>query len=209
MGSKPWLYPASTYRNLETFWDTDEDGPGPRCGHTLTAVAATKTQGPRLILFGGATAIEGGSSSAPGISKFLHKHSICFLFRFWRPEFRCFNNFAGLAGVTNTVHSYDVQTRKWIRWVYSPISQFFIFLNSAYLCVFSVFFFFCISFKKIKDGWIGTKVMIFLLSVVLNRLESRLLLGLLMQLPQLVPWLFFRWLSELRLLVGIGTHLLD
>ncbi|KAL9318370.1 hypothetical protein ACSQ67_014887 [Phaseolus vulgaris] len=87
MGSKPWLYPASTYRNLETFWDTDEDGPGPRCGHTLTAVAATKTQGPRLILFGGATAIEGGSSSAPGIR---------------------------LAGVTNTVHSYDVQTRKWI-----------------------------------------------------------------------------------------------
>ncbi|KOM34961.1 hypothetical protein LR48_Vigan02g111100 [Vigna angularis] len=86
MGSKPWLYPASTYRNLETFWDTDEDAPGPRCGHTLTAVAATKTQGPRLILFGGATAIEGGSSSAPGIR---------------------------LAGVTNTVHSYDVQTRKW------------------------------------------------------------------------------------------------
>ncbi|WVY98396.1 hypothetical protein V8G54_030547 [Vigna mungo] len=86
MGSKPWLYPASTYRTLETFWDTDEDAPGPRCGHTLTAVAATKTQGPRLILFGGATAIEGGSSSAPGIR---------------------------LAGVTNTVHSYDVQTRKW------------------------------------------------------------------------------------------------
>jgi len=88
MGSKPWLYPASTYRTLETFWDTDEDAPGPRCGHTLTAVAATKTQGPRLILFGGATAIEGGSSSAPGISKFLYKHSICFLFRFWWLNFR-------------------------------------------------------------------------------------------------------------------------
>lgn len=69
MGSKPWLYPAPTYRTLETYWDTDEDAPGPRCGHTLTAVAATKTQGPRLILFGGATAIEGGAaSSAPGIS---------------------------------------------------------------------------------------------------------------------------------------------
>ncbi|RYR71803.1 hypothetical protein Ahy_A02g006024 [Arachis hypogaea] len=86
MGSKPWLYPAPTYRPLETFWDTDEDAPGPRCGHTLTAVAATKSHGPRLILFGGATAIEGGSSSAPGIR---------------------------LAGVTNSVHSYDVLTRKW------------------------------------------------------------------------------------------------
>ncbi|KAJ9187711.1 hypothetical protein P3X46_003135 [Hevea brasiliensis] len=89
MASKPWLYPAPSYRPLETFWDTDEDAPGPRCGHTLTAVAATSTQGPRLILFGGATAIEGGgSSSAPGIR---------------------------LAGVTNSVHSYDVLTRKWTR----------------------------------------------------------------------------------------------
>ncbi|KAF2298606.1 hypothetical protein GH714_024301 [Hevea brasiliensis] len=89
MASKPWLYPAPSYRPLETFWDADEDAPGPRCGHTLTAVAATSTQGPRLILFGGATAIEGGgSSSAPGIR---------------------------LAGVTNSVHSYDVLTRKWTR----------------------------------------------------------------------------------------------
>lgn len=69
MGSKLLLYPAPAYRALETYWDSDEDAPGPRCGHTLTAVAATKTHGPRLILFGGATAIEGGAaSSAPGIS---------------------------------------------------------------------------------------------------------------------------------------------
>ncbi|XP_059436001.1 serine/threonine-protein phosphatase BSL1 [Corylus avellana] len=89
MGSKQWLSPAPTYRSLETYWDKDDDAPGPRCGHTLTAVAPTKSQGPRLILFGGATAIEGGaSSSAPGIR---------------------------LAGVTNSVHSYDVLTRKWIR----------------------------------------------------------------------------------------------
>ncbi|XP_030460071.1 serine/threonine-protein phosphatase BSL1 [Syzygium oleosum] len=89
MGSKPWLYPAPTYRNLETYWDTDEDAPGSRVAHTLTAVAATKSHGPRLILFGGATAIEGGAaSSAPGIR---------------------------LAGVTNSVHSYDVLTRKWTR----------------------------------------------------------------------------------------------
>ncbi|KAJ4968784.1 hypothetical protein NE237_015485 [Protea cynaroides] len=89
MGSKPWLHPAPAYHALETSWDTDDDAPGPRCAHTLTAVAATKTQGPRLILFGGATAIEGGgASSAPGIR---------------------------LAGVNNSVHSYDVVTRKWTR----------------------------------------------------------------------------------------------
>lgn len=87
--TKPGLYPAPTYRGLETYWDTDDDAPGPRCGHTLTAVLQTKTHGPRLILFGGATAIEGGAaSSAPGIR---------------------------LAGVTNSVHSYDVLTRKWTR----------------------------------------------------------------------------------------------
>ncbi|KAI3783127.1 hypothetical protein L2E82_13190 [Cichorium intybus] len=76
MDPKPWLHPAPTYFPLETYWDTDEDAPGPRCGHTLTAVAQTKSHGPRLILFGGATAIEGGTSS--GIR---------------------------LAGVTNSVHS--------------------------------------------------------------------------------------------------------
>ncbi|XP_058082281.1 serine/threonine-protein phosphatase BSL1 [Magnolia sinica] len=88
MDSKPWLIPAPTYRPLESSWDTDDDAPGPRCSHSLTAVAATKAHGPRLILFGGATAIEGGSSTAPGIR---------------------------LAGVTNSVHSYDVLTGKWTR----------------------------------------------------------------------------------------------
>ncbi|KAJ9547696.1 hypothetical protein OSB04_020239 [Centaurea solstitialis] len=89
MDSKSSLHPAPTYFRLETHWDTDDDAPGPRCGHTLTAVAATKARGPRLILFGGATAIEGGASSGnPGIR---------------------------LAGVTNSVHSYDVQTKKWTR----------------------------------------------------------------------------------------------
>ncbi|XP_052211550.1 serine/threonine-protein phosphatase BSL1 isoform X1 [Diospyros lotus] len=88
MGSKPFFSPAPAYHSFEAYWDTDDDNPGPRCGHTLTAVAATKTQGPRLILFGGATAIEGGTSSAPAIR---------------------------LAGVTNSVHSFDVLTRKWTR----------------------------------------------------------------------------------------------
>ena len=46
----------------------EKDGPGPRCGHTLTAIAAVGEEGtagyvgPRLILFGGATASEGKSS---------------------------------------------------------------------------------------------------------------------------------------------------
>ncbi|KAG6527534.1 hypothetical protein ZIOFF_009645 [Zingiber officinale] len=89
MGSRPWLNPAPSYHVLESSWETDDDAPGPRCGHSLTAVAATKSHGPRLILFGGATAIEGGASSAaPGIR---------------------------LAGVTNSLHSYDVKTRKWTR----------------------------------------------------------------------------------------------
>ncbi|KAJ6802742.1 serine/threonine-protein phosphatase BSL1-like protein [Iris pallida] len=85
MGSKPWLVPAPNYQPIGASWDADDDCPGPRCAHTLTAVAATKTRGPRLILFGGATAIEGGAS---GIR---------------------------LAGVTNSVHSYDVESKKWSR----------------------------------------------------------------------------------------------
>ncbi|KAL1832890.1 hypothetical protein ACET3Z_002541 [Daucus carota] len=84
--SKPWLSPAPSYQPFESFWDTDEDAPGPRCAHTLTAVAPTKSHGPRLILFGGATAIEGGGGA--GIR---------------------------LAGVTNTVHSYDVLSKKWTK----------------------------------------------------------------------------------------------
>ncbi|KAI3741839.1 hypothetical protein L1987_59517 [Smallanthus sonchifolius] len=70
MNSKPWLHPAPTYFPLEANWDTDDNAPGPRCGHTLTAVAQTKSHGPRLILFGGATAIEGGTSA--GISPAGH-----------------------------------------------------------------------------------------------------------------------------------------
>ncbi|KAG0470179.1 hypothetical protein HPP92_016879 [Vanilla planifolia] len=85
--TKPWLVPAPTYRHTEAVWDTEEDAPGPRCAHTLTAVMATKTHGPRLILFGGATAIEGGGP-LPGIR---------------------------LAGVTNSVHMFDVLTKKWTR----------------------------------------------------------------------------------------------
>ncbi|KAJ0581855.1 putative protein-serine/threonine phosphatase [Helianthus annuus] len=89
MDSKPWLHPAPTYFPLDAHWDTDDDAPGPRCGHTLTAIAPTRSHGPRLILFGGATAIEGGASST--------------------------NAGIRLAGVTNSVHAYDIHTKKWTR----------------------------------------------------------------------------------------------
>lgn len=62
--------PAPTFRIVSAILDKKEDGPGPRCGHTLTAVAAVGDDGspsyigPRLILFGGATALEGNSNAA-------------------------------------------------------------------------------------------------------------------------------------------------
>lgn len=64
--------PAPSYRVVSAVIEKKEDGPGPRCGHTLTAVAAVGDEGapgyvgPRLILFGGATALEGNSSAASG-----------------------------------------------------------------------------------------------------------------------------------------------
>ncbi|KAI8467364.1 MAG: Metallo-dependent phosphatase-like protein [Monoraphidium minutum] len=71
--------------------------PGPRCGHTLTSVLDLN----RLVLFGGATALEGssqknadGTSSAPAAPAAAA---------------------AGirLAGATNDVHIFDVKTGKW------------------------------------------------------------------------------------------------
>uniref|UniRef100_A0A0E0DLW1 Serine/threonine-protein phosphatase n=1 Tax=Oryza meridionalis TaxID=40149 RepID=A0A0E0DLW1_9ORYZ len=88
-GKGAWVVPAPAYREVEGWEGAGDDSPGFRCGHSLTAVAPTKGHGPRLILFGGATAIEAGASSGmPGIR---------------------------LAGVTNSVHSYDVDTRRWTR----------------------------------------------------------------------------------------------
>ncbi|KAG1327771.1 Serine/threonine-protein phosphatase [Cocos nucifera] len=87
MGSRTRPVPAPSYRPVEASWESAGDSPGPRCAHTLTAVPATGSHGPRLILFGGTTAIE-GSPSGPGIR---------------------------LAGATNSVHCFDIQTRKWTR----------------------------------------------------------------------------------------------
>lgn len=60
---------APNYSVVNVVTEKKEDGPGPRCGHTLTAVPAVGEEGssgylgPRLILFGGATALEGNSAS--------------------------------------------------------------------------------------------------------------------------------------------------
>ncbi|RWW74204.1 hypothetical protein BHE74_00017869 [Ensete ventricosum] len=60
---------APTYSVVNAIIEKKDDGPGCRCGHTLTAVAAVGEEGthgyigPRLILFGGATALEGNSAA--------------------------------------------------------------------------------------------------------------------------------------------------
>lgn len=63
---------APTYSVVNAICEKKDDGPGPRCGHTLTAVPAVGEDGsatyigPRLILFGGATALEGNSGGGSG-----------------------------------------------------------------------------------------------------------------------------------------------
>ncbi|XP_031400292.1 serine/threonine-protein phosphatase BSL3-like isoform X3 [Punica granatum] len=93
---------APTYSLVNATIERKEDCPGPRCGHTLTAVGAVGEEGspgyigPRLILFGGATALEGNPFAAGPPSS------------------------AGSAGIrlahpTADVHSYDVLTNKWTK----------------------------------------------------------------------------------------------
>ncbi|KAL9659920.1 hypothetical protein QQ045_024730 [Rhodiola kirilowii] len=95
---------APVYRVLDTVIEKKEDGPGPRCGHTLTAVGeegASGHNGPRLILFGGATALEGNSAAtaaaAPGTPSSAGSAGI------------------RLAGATADVHCYDIKSKKWSR----------------------------------------------------------------------------------------------
>lgn len=93
----PGPRPAPSYSVVNAIMEKKEDGPGCRCGHTLTAVAAFGEEGspgcigPRLILFGGATALEGNSTAGPpspvggaGISEFGNP-SFCFV-DFWEEE---------------------------------------------------------------------------------------------------------------------------
>uniref|UniRef100_A0A804M0N6 Serine/threonine-protein phosphatase n=1 Tax=Zea mays TaxID=4577 RepID=A0A804M0N6_MAIZE len=92
--------PAPGYTAVNAVIEKKEDGPGCRCGHTLTAVPAVGEEGapgyigPRLILFGGATALEGNSATPPSSA-----------------------GSAGirLAGATADVHCYDVSLNKWSR----------------------------------------------------------------------------------------------
>ncbi|KAB2015241.1 hypothetical protein ERO13_D08G017200v2 [Gossypium hirsutum] len=93
---------APPYSVVNAIIEKKEDGPGPRCGHTLTAVAAVGEEGtpgyigPRLILFGGATALE-GNSAASGTPSSAGSAGI------------------RLAGATADVHCYDVLSNKWSR----------------------------------------------------------------------------------------------
>ncbi|KAJ8750378.1 hypothetical protein K2173_014293 [Erythroxylum novogranatense] len=97
---------APTYSIVNAIIEKKEDGPGPRCGHTLTAVAAVGEEGtsgyigPRLILFGGATALEGNSAASSGGSGTPSSPG---------------NAGIRLAGATADVHCYDVLTNKWSR----------------------------------------------------------------------------------------------
>ncbi|XP_051113268.1 serine/threonine-protein phosphatase BSL3-like [Andrographis paniculata] len=99
---------APTYSVVSAIIEKKEDGPGSRCGHTLTAVPAVGEEGspgyigPRLILFGGATALEGNSGSA-GTPSSAGSAGI------------------RLAGATADVHCYDVLTNKWSR--LTPIGE--------------------------------------------------------------------------------------
>ncbi|KAJ4977552.1 hypothetical protein NE237_008332 [Protea cynaroides] len=94
--------PAPAYTVVNAIIEKKEDGPGSRCGHTLTAVAAVGEEGtpgyigPRLILFGGATALE-GNPAASG------------------PPSPAGGAGIRLAGATADVHCYDVLSNKWSR----------------------------------------------------------------------------------------------
>ncbi|KAL5056317.1 hypothetical protein RYX36_036999 [Vicia faba] len=93
---------APSYTVVDAILEKKDDGPGPRCGHTLTAVPAVGEEGtpgyigPRLILFGGATALEGNSAGS-GTPTSAGNAGI------------------RLAGATADVHCYDVLTNKWSR----------------------------------------------------------------------------------------------
>jgi len=115
---------APGYTVVDAAMDKKEDGPGCRCGHTLTAVPAVGEEGspgyvgPRLILFGGATALEGNSATPPSSA-----------------------GSAGirLAGATADAHCYDVLSNKWTRYSVSEI--FLIPCNVVPRCyVFFIFF---------------------------------------------------------------------
>lgn len=116
---------APTYSVVDAMMDKKEDGPGPRCGHTLTAVPAVGEEGtpgyigPRLVLFGGATALEGNSggtgtptsAGSAGIRKFVFSFASLVQMSFqylWKlsPEYlrKSLLVFNGLTFLIETIH---------------------------------------------------------------------------------------------------------
>ncbi|ONK75050.1 uncharacterized protein A4U43_C03F12800 [Asparagus officinalis] len=91
---------APSYWVVNAVIEKEEDGPGSRCGHTLTTVAAVGEEGTaayvghRLILFGGATALKGNNAAPPSSARSAGIR---------------------LAGAIADVHCYDVLTNKWSR----------------------------------------------------------------------------------------------
>eukprot|EP01025_Chloroclados_australasicus_P064720 TRINITY_DN867_c2_g1_i10.p1 TRINITY_DN867_c2_g1~~TRINITY_DN867_c2_g1_i10.p1 ORF type:complete len:220 (-),score=39.89 TRINITY_DN867_c2_g1_i10:50-709(-) len=75
--------------------------PGHRCGHTLTAITGPNGDpaGARLVLFGGATALEGNAGRDSGISAPSPQDGGASGIR--------------LAGATNDVHLFDVKLGRW------------------------------------------------------------------------------------------------
>ena len=113
-------------RCAEFHIDPRSDDPGPRCGHTLTCVPA-EGGGQRLIVFGGATALEGdgpnGSSSGIRTSPTRSKPASHLFFplraRLARSDLVVDipppddASSPGLAGATSDVHSFDVRSGVW------------------------------------------------------------------------------------------------
>ncbi|EFJ35248.1 hypothetical protein SELMODRAFT_438528 [Selaginella moellendorffii] len=92
---------VSSYRVVDAVAESEGDWPGPRCGHTLTALAPIGKEGTavyiahRLVLFGGATALEGASGTGPPLSPSSGDPGI------------------RIAEVTANVHCFDTASKKW------------------------------------------------------------------------------------------------
>nr|VDD44527.1 unnamed protein product [Brassica oleracea] len=86
-----WQFPPPPYATstTQTLFNPQEDLPGPRCGHTLTAVYH------RLILFGGVTSVPSGGSD--NSTSFIDSLIL------------------GLQCLTNSVYCLNSLTKKWTR----------------------------------------------------------------------------------------------
>ncbi|KAK9790585.1 hypothetical protein WJX73_006836 [Symbiochloris irregularis] len=94
--------PAPRPRPFPVSTEANQEAPGFRCGHTLTAISPEKNPtAAKLVMFGGATALEGtqrpdGSPASPAPNQGSPGGSGI-----------------RLAGATNTVHLLDVRSGKW------------------------------------------------------------------------------------------------